>query len=248
QCISTEDSSSTVRASRGIQTPISEQQRSEPAIVAQLAQAIGCAPTVPWNAFADDYAAIRDRIEQCQRGVTEGFEKYNDRLLADGRFALPNSATRREWHTANGKARFIAHPLRDDSPVQQARMRHGDAVLTLMTIRAHDQFNTTVYSSDDRYRGIAGDRHVVFLNADDLAARGITDGDRIDVETMVDDGHARRVSAWTARTWDIPRGCCAAYYPEASGLIAASVFSAGSRTPLYKEMPVCVSAHVALEA
>ena len=243
QCVSTEDSSSTVRASRGIQVPISEQQRSEPAIVAQLAQALGCAPTVPWPGFANDYAAIRDCIEQCQRGVTAGFERFNDKLERDGRFALPNSATQREWHTASGKARFIAHPLRDDSPVQQARQRHGDTVLTLMTIRAHDQFNTTVYSSDDRYRDVEGDRHVVFVNAEDLAARGLADGDRVDIETLVDDGHVRRVSAWTARASDIARGGCAAYYPEASGLIAASVFSAGSRTPLYKEMPVRVVAH-----
>jgi len=204
----------------------------------------GHPPGLPWPGFANDYAAIRDRIEQCQRGVTAGFERYNDKLERDGRFALPNSATQREWHTDTGKARFIAHPLRDDSPVQQARLRHGDAVLTLMTIRAHDQFNTTVYSSDDRYRDVAGDRHVVFLNAEDLAARGLAEGDRVDIETLVDDGHVRRVSAWTARATDIARGGCAAYFPEASGLIAASVFSAGSRTPLYKEMPVRVVAHV----
>ena len=240
QCISTEDSSSTVRGSRGMQAPISELQRSEPAIVAQLAHALGCAPQVPWTQFADDYAAIRDRIEQCQRGVTAGFEQYNDRLLRDGRFALPNSAATRVWRTASGKARFRTHPLDADTPVLQARQRHGDAVLTLMTMRAHDQFNTTVYSADDRYRDVTGDRRVVFLNAVDLAARELRDGDRIDVETLIDDGHIRRVEAFTARTWDIPRGCCAAYFPEASGLIAASVSSTDTRTPLYKEMPVRV--------
>ncbi len=242
QCISTEDSSSTVRASRGVQAPISELQRSEPAIVAELAHAVGCAPNVPWLEFADDYAAIRDRIERCQRGVTDGFERFNDRLLQDGRFMLPNAASHRQWNTANGKARFMAHALHDDTPVQQARRTHGQAALTLMTMRAHDQFNTTVYSGDDRYRGVDGDRRVVFLNVEDLHRRGLRDGDRVDIECLVEDGHERRVAGFTAREWDIPPGCCAAYFPEASGLIASSVYAAGSRTPLYKEMPVRVTA------
>ncbi|BCT93404.1 oxidoreductase [Lysobacter helvus] len=241
QCISTEDSSSTVRASRGVQAPINERQRSEPVIVAELAQALGCAPTVPWDEFAQDYAAIRARIERCQQGVTDGFERYNDRLLQDGRFALPNAAAERQWNTASGKARFVAHAFDDDTPLARARRVHGDAVLTLMTMRAHDQFNTTVYSHDDRYRGVAGDRRVLFANAQDLAARGLADGDCVDIETLVDDGHERRVTAFTAHAWDIPKGCCAAYFPEASSLIAASVYSAGSRTPLYKEMPVRVT-------
>jgi molybdopterin-dependent oxidoreductase alpha subunit len=243
QVVSTEDSMSNVRASRGAQAPISQAQRSEPAIVAQLAQALGRSPAVPWLQLADDYAAIRDRIEQCQRGITRGFEEYNRRILDDGRFALPNSASQRQWRTPGGKARFFAYPLRDDTPVQLARRRHGDEALTLMTIRAHDQFNTTVYSADDRYRDVAGDRRVVFMHAGDLASRGLRDGSRVDIETLVDDGHRRRVTAFTARAWDIPRGCAAAYYPEAGALIAASVFSSGTRTPLYKEMPVRVSAH-----
>jgi molybdopterin-dependent oxidoreductase alpha subunit len=243
QCISTEDSMSNVRASRGVQTPLAEAQRSEPAIVAQLAHALGCAPSVPWLALADDYAVLRERIEHCQRGVTAGFDDYNRKLITDGRFTLPNAAAQRRWNTVNGKARFIAHPLHNDSPVALARKRHGDAVLILMTIRAHDQFNTTVYSADDRYRDVQGDRRVIFMHANDLAARGMQDGDRVDVETLVDDGHTRRVTGFTARAHDIAPGCVAAYFPEASGLIAAGTYSAHTRTPLYKEMPVRVVAN-----
>lgn len=242
QCISTEDSMSNVRASRGVQAPICESQRSEPAIVAQLAHALGCAPSVPWLALADDYAALRERIEHCQRGVTVGFHDYNRKLMADGRFTLPNAAAQRRWNTPSGKACFIAHPLRNDSPVAHARARYGDAVLILMTIRAHDQFNTTVYSADDRYRDVRGDRRVIFMHANDLAARGLRDGDRVDIETLIDDGHTRRVTAFTARAHDIAPGCAAAYFPEASGLVAAGAYCAHTRTPLYKEMPVRVVA------
>jgi anaerobic selenocysteine-containing dehydrogenase len=144
QTISTEDSSSTVRASHGLQAPISELQRSEPAIVAQLAQALGCAPAVPWLEFADDYSKVRERIESCQRGITPGFENYNLKLDRHGRFPLPNAATERDWHTASGKAQFFVHGFDQDTPVARARRAHGDEVLTLMTIRAHHQFKTTV--------------------------------------------------------------------------------------------------------
>jgi molybdopterin-dependent oxidoreductase alpha subunit len=241
QCVSNEDSSSTVRASRGVQAPLSEAQRSEPAIVAGLAHALGCAPAVPWLQFADDYAALRERIEQCQRGVTAGFEDYNRKLDRDGRFVLPNAASQRRWQTPGGRARFIAHPLRDAGPVPRARQRHGEAVLVLMTLRAHDQFNTTLYSHDDRYRGVAGDRRVVFMHPVDLAARGLADGDRVDIETLVDDGIERRLRGYTARARDIAPGSVAAYYPEANALVAAGEWSAHTRTPLYKDMPVRVT-------
>ncbi len=241
QCVSTEDSMSNVRASRGVQAPISHAQLGEPAIVARLAHALDCAPTVPWLALADDYAAIRDCIERCQHGVTAGFDGYNRKLARDGRFALPNPAAQRRWNTASSKAQFVTAALRDDTPVAEARRRHGDSVLTLMTIRAHDQFNTTVYSQDDRYRDVVGDRRIVFMNSDDLAARGLADGARVDIETLVDDGHTRRVLGFTARVRDIPSGCVAAYYPEASGLIAASALSRHTRTPAYKEMPVSIT-------
>jgi len=242
QTISTEDSSSTVRASHGIQRPISEQQRSEPAIVAGLAHALGCAPMVPWLAFADDYALLRGRIEECQRGVTAGFEDFNARLDAHGRISLPNAAAERRWSTASGRAQFKVHAFDEHTPLRVARRKHGDEVLALMTIRAHDQFNTTVYSADDRYRDVAGDRRVVFLSAADLSARGLADGDPVELEALAEDGIERRLSGFHARAWDLPPGCAAAYYPEASALVSASTVSAHTHTPLYKEVPVRIRA------
>jgi molybdopterin-dependent oxidoreductase alpha subunit len=238
QTISTEDSSSTVRASHGLQHPISELQRSEPAIVAQLAHALGCAPMVPWLAFADDYAALRERIEQAQSGITAGFERFNEKLARDGRFSLPNSAAERRWKTPSGKAQFRVHAFDENTPLRRARRAHGKEVLALMTIRAHDQFNTTVYSQDDRYRDVAGDRRVVFLPQSALLERGIGHGEKVDIEAICDDGIARVVRGFTALQHPLPDGCAAAYYPEASGLVPASEFSAGTHTPLYKEVPV----------
>ena len=238
QCISTEDSSSTVRASRGVQSPISERQLSEPMIVTRLGDAIGRAPAVPWLALADDYGRIRDAIEQCQRGVTEGFDDYRERLEKEGRFHLPNSAAQRRWATASRRANLIPAALVTETPLSTARDRHGADVLALMTIRAHDQFNTTVYSNDDRYRDVAGDRRVLFIHADDLAQRGLHEGQRVDIEALVDDGVSRRAETFTLRAFDIARGCVAAYFPEASGLVPASNYSTGTRTPIYKEVPV----------
>jgi len=238
QTISTEDSSSTVRASHGLQHPISELQRSEPAIVAQLANALGTAPMVPWLVFADDYAALRERIEQAQCGITDGFERFNEKLSAQGRFSLPNSAAERRWKTPSGKAQFRVHAFDENTPLRRARREHGLEVLALMTIRAHDQFNTTVYSKDDRYRDVAGDRRVVFLPRSALVERGIGDGEKVDIEAVCDDGIERIVRGFTARQHPLPDGCAAAYYPEASGLISSSHFSSDTHTPLYKEMPV----------
>jgi len=196
---------------------------------------------VPWLAFADDYAALRERIEHCQRGVTAGFERFNEKLEKEGRLDLPNLAAERRWKTPSGKAQFRVHAFDEDTPLRKARRTHGNEVLALMTIRAHDQFNTTVYSQDDRYRDIAGDRHVLFASESTLAARGLRDGDKVDVEAICDDGIERVLRAFTVHARDLPEGCAAAYYPEASGLVSASHFSAGTHTPLYKEVPVRIS-------
>ncbi len=245
QIISTEDSMSNVRASRGRQTPLSDQQMSEPAIVAHIGAQLAVhgrahAANVPWLALADDYAQIRELIERCQREVTAGFEDYNRKLAEQGRFHLPNSATQRRWRTASGKAEFRVHPLLTDGPVQRARARLGDQVLTLMTLRSHDQFNTTVYGYDDRYRDVYGDRRVLFLHAADAQARGLSAGDRVDIEAISDDGIARRVDNFRVVFQDIARGCAAAYFPEASALVALDNCSAQTRTPAYKEVPVLI--------
>jgi molybdopterin-dependent oxidoreductase alpha subunit len=238
QTISTEDSSSTVRASHGLQHPISELQRSEPAIVAQLAHALGIGPMVPWLLFAEDYAALRERIEQVQCGITAGFDGFNDKLSTRGRFSLPNAAAERHWKTPSGKAQFRVHAFDENTPLRRARREHGLEVLALMTVRAHDQFNTTVYSQDDRYRDVGGDRRVVFLPRSALLERGIGDGEKVDIEAICDDGIERIVHGFTARQHLLPDGCAAAYYPEASGLISSSHLSSDTHTPLYKEMPV----------
>ena len=244
QFVTTEDSMSVVRRSSGLQAPIdAAMQISEPAIVAQLGAQLAryrdaTSERVDWLALANDYHRIRDLIEHCQHGVTAGFEQFNQRISEHGRLQLPNKAAQRQFATASGKAEFRAHALPRNSAVQQAQAQHGDSVLTLMTLRSHDQFNTTVYRHDDRYRGVFGTRRVVFANADDLAARGLADGDSVDVEAISQDGIERRIEQFRVIAYDIPRGCLAAYYPEASALTAASAHSRETQTPAYKAIPV----------
>lgn len=250
QFVTTEDSMSVVRSSRGIQAPIDEaQQISEPAIVAnmgaQISAHIGAqlgSTAIPWLELANDYARIRNCIEQAQLDVTPGFEQFNQRLEAQGRVQLPNRAAQRQFATASGKAEFKVHALPTNTALQLARQQQGqdpsEAVLSLMTIRAHDQFNTTVYSNDDRYRGVFGNRRVVLVHADDLQARGLQPGDVVDLHAVSTDGIARRTDGFTAVAYDIPLGCVAAYFPEASALLAAGVHASQTQTPAYKNVPV----------
>ncbi|NQD36753.1 FdhF/YdeP family oxidoreductase [Permianibacter sp. IMCC34836] len=240
QFVTTEDSMSVVRRSRGVQAPIDDaMQISEPAIVANIgAQLAPHARSIPWLELANDYARIREFIEQGQRGVTAGFEQFNQRITSDGRVQLPNRAAQRRFVTASGKAEFRVHPLPKENAVQLARQRHGDSVLALMTLRSHDQFNTTVYTNNDRYRGVFGDRRVLLIHADDLNRRGLFPGDQVDIEAVSNDGIVRRVSRFTTVAYDIPRGCVAAYFPEASALLAAGIHSTQTQTPAYKDVPV----------
>jgi len=236
QSITVEDSMSMVHASTGRLPPPSDQVRSEPAIVAGIAKAVLAGRHgIDWDGMVADYGRIRDGIE----GVLAGFEDYNLRIRQPGGFRLPIGPAERRWHTASGKAQFIVMP-----GVQEDPRAAGAGVLTLTTLRSHDQYNTTIYGFDDRYRGIFGRRDVVFLNVDDLAVQGIAAGDRVDLEAVPFDGEAAAPGAvlrnLTAVAYDIPRGSAGAYYPEANVLVALSHRDPQSGTPSYKSVPVRV--------
>lgn len=243
QFVSLEDSMGVVHSSRGIQPPRSPLMLSEPSIVAGIGHALCGSAAVDWLALADDYDLIREKIESCQKKVTEGFDQFNRKVVQPRGFSLGNAAANRIWETGSGKAEFKVHPVHCNGPVEraQARERDPDRVLALMTIRAHDQFNTTVYGFDDRYRGVFGGRHVIFLNIADLARLGFMDGDWIDIYTCADDGIERSVHGFRAVAYDIPPGCAAAYFPEAQPLMPAGLRSRHTRTPAFKEIPVILS-------
>lgn len=221
-----------VHASRGKLEPASEHLRSEPAIVAGIAMAALPDTKIDWLSLIADYDRIRDKIE----AVFPEFENYNERIRHPGGFRLPLPPTERIWPTASGKAEFIPFP-----GLREERMVSGDSVLWLTSIRSHDQYNTTIYGLDDRYRGIFGRRDVLFMNEADLAKRNIQAGDVIDVETALAFGEKRMLKGLTAVSYRIAQGCVAAYYPEANCLVPLDYFDEQSRTPSYKSIPICVT-------
>ena len=231
QAVTVEDSMSMVHASRGRLPPASLHLRSEPAIIAGIAKAtLDGRHGIDWNGLIADYGRIRDAIEI----VFPDFKDFNARIARPGGFRLDIPASRREWRTPTGKARFIVlSGLNEDS-----RLTDPD-VLTLTTVRSHDQYNTTIYGMDDRYRGVFGRRDVMFLNEDDLAARGLEHGDLIDIEAAPEPGASPiTVSGITAVAYEIPRGSAAAYYPEMNALVALAHRDQRSGTPSYKSIPV----------
>ncbi|GGK05354.1 FdhF/YdeP family oxidoreductase [Luteimonas terricola] len=243
QGVTVEDSMSMVHMSAGIRPPASDALLSEPAIVAGLAQAtLGARSKVDWSSLVEDYDRIRDRIAQ----VFDDFHDFNVRVRVPGGFRLSNGARDRVWDTGTGKARFIAAAVPVDNPIHRARRMGGTRpVFTLTTLRSHDQYNTTVYGLDDRYRGVFGERRVLFIHADDIAALDMRAGDRVDLESLCDDGVRRRAKGFLLVDYDIPRGCLAAYYPETNPLVPLSSFADESRTPTSKSVPVVVAPHVA---
>ncbi|MEE9607414.1 MAG: FdhF/YdeP family oxidoreductase [Myxococcota bacterium] len=230
QFVSVEDSMSVVHRSQGGLSPASAQLRSEPAIVAGLARAVlGDDDAVPWEAFAADYDRIRERIER----VIDGFEDYNRRVREPGGFVLPNRARTRNFETPSGKAHFSVHPLPEASL--------GPGRFWLTTLRSHDQFNTTVYGFDDRYRGIHGDRRVVLLHPDDLASAGLREGQQVELTSHFE-GQTRTLRGFRVVPYDLPRGCAASYFPEANPLVPIGSVADRSFTPTYKSIPISITA------
>ncbi|WP_162095663.1 FdhF/YdeP family oxidoreductase [Pseudomonas chlororaphis] len=228
QSITVEDSMSMVHASAGKLTPASEFLRSEPAIVAGIAQSTLPDTKVPWQALVADYDKIRDLIEK----TVPGFEAFNQRIRVPGGFRMPLPPTERIWLTPSGKAEFFVFPgLHEDKVVD------GADVLRLITIRSHDQYNTTIYAMDDRYRGVFGRRDVLFMNQADLDARGLAHGDLVDIETVTQ-GRKLRYEKITAIEYKISPGSVAAYYPEANQLVPLDYIDVDSGTPSYKSVPV----------
>ncbi|NML97541.1 FdhF/YdeP family oxidoreductase [Paraburkholderia sp. RP-4-7] len=230
QSITVEDSMSMVHASAGKLTPASEFLRSEPAIVAGIAKATLPDSKVNWMELVADYDKIRDLIEK----TIPGFEDYNARIRVPGGFRMPLPPTERVFPTPTGKAMFsVYHGVKEDAHVE------GDDVLRLVTLRSHDQYNTTIYALDDRYRGVFGRRDVLFMNEDDLAERGLEHGDLVDIETAVP-GRQLRLEKITAIAYDIAPGSVGAYYPEANVLVPLDYIDKESGTPSYKSAPVRV--------
>lgn len=225
QWITVEDSMSMVHASRGMLKPAAPDLLSEPAIVAGIAKATLPGVGIDWDWLIADYDRIRDAIE----AVFPDFRDFNQRVRQKGGFRLTVGASERKWGTESGKACFLVHPL--------TQLSGGAESLILTTIRSHDQYNTTIYGMNDRYRGITGRRDVIFANADDLSARGLAHGDRVDVRA--DEG--RVLEGYTVVAHTIARGSLAAYYPEANCLIALDDHDRKSGTPSYKSVCVTLS-------
>jgi molybdopterin-dependent oxidoreductase alpha subunit len=230
QSITVEDSMSMVHASAGRNKPASEHLLSEPAIVAGMAQAtLGDRTVVDWERFVSNYDLIRDAIED----VFPIFQGYNARIRVPGGFHLVSTARDRIWATPSGKANFLVFDgLGEDSVERDPR------TLWLSTIRSHDQYNTTLYSMSDRYRGVYGQRDVVFLNETEMAKRELEDGDRVDLITMSTDGLERRVRNFRVVGYSFPDGCCAAYYPETNPLVPLYAHDPLSFTPSSKGIPI----------
>lgn len=228
QFVTTENSMGVVQKSQGSLEPASSELLSEPQIVARLARAtLEHRTTVDWEQLAANYDLVRDAIER----VVPGFENYNTRVREPGGFYLPNGPRERVFKTPSGKAVFTVHSLPD------LKLEPGQFLM--MTIRSHDQFNTSVYTENDRYRGISNNRRVVFLNQEDVEAAGLKAQQPVDLVSHFN-GEERVAPKFTVVPYDIPRGCAATYFPEANVLVPVGSVAEKSNTPASKSVVISI--------
>jgi len=228
QFVTTENSMAIVQASRGFLRPASDDLLSEPAIVARLAMAtLGDRSQIDWQALIADYDRIREHIER----VVPGFDDYNARVRQPGGFHLPSPPRERVFNTPSGRAVFTVHPMphHDLEPDQYL----------MMTIRSHDQFNTSIYGLDDRYRGIYNGRRVVFLNADDIRDAGLSEGQKVDLISHFE-GEERVALHFVVVPYSIPRRCAATYFPETNVLVPIRSVADKSNTPASKSVVISI--------
>ena len=235
QAVSIEDSTGFMHGSRGYIEPASDNLRSEPAIVAAIAKALLAPnPRVDWDEWVGDYAQVRQAIERTYPDI---FRAFNSRMWQPGGFHRPIPARQRVWKTANGKANFVAPAGLEEDPDMPVC---GPDVLRLITVRSNDQFNTTVYGYNDRFRGIHGTRMVLLMHTDDIQRLGFQDGAAVKVATVSADNIVREVSGLRLVAYNIPPGCAAGYYPECNALVPLWHHALGSKVPAAKSIPIRV--------
>jgi anaerobic selenocysteine-containing dehydrogenase len=221
-----------VHASHGSLAPASEHLLSEPAIVAGLARAtLGDRSSVDWEGIVKDYDRIRDLIA----GVIPGFDDYNSRIRQSGGFYLPNGPRERNFNTSTGKANFTVHPITDN------KLEPGQYMM--MTMRSHDQFNTTIYGLDDRYRGIYNGRRVIFLHPEDIREEGLERGQLVDLISHFE-GEERIANRFVVVPFSIPRRCAATYFPETNVLVPIRSVAEKSNTPTSKSVIISLKPSV----
>jgi molybdopterin-dependent oxidoreductase alpha subunit len=236
QAVAVEDSTACIHGSKGVARPASPDLLSEPRIVAEIAKAtLPVNDKVPWDEWVADYALVRDAIEET---YPDDFRAFNERMWQPGGFHRPIAARERTWKTKTGKANFIApKSLEADLGIAE----QDPDVFKLMTVRSNDQFNTTVYGYYDRFRGVRGTRMVLFMNRSDIDRLNLSEGDLVTLTTAVDDGIVRQVIGLRVTPYQIPEGCCAAYYPECNPLIPVWHHADQSKVPAAKSIPIRIS-------
>ena len=232
QSVTMEDSTGCMHGSRGVTEPASPHLLSEPAIVAGIAKATLRAGKIDWDAWVGDYGLIRDEIAAI---YPEIFHDFNARMWTPGGFRRPMPAAKRIWKTASGKAQIITPSGFDENPDMPA---DDPTTLRLMTMRSDDQFNTTIYTLNDRFRGVYGTRLVLLMNPEDIDRLGFKVGDRVTASTVSHDNVPRSVAGLRVTTFNIPKGCVAGYYPECNPLIPLWHHAEGSFVPAAKSIPI----------